>query len=240
MLSLFVPYRPNRQQILNDFIQSYCSFYPECFIYIIEQSDDDPFKRGQLANVMFNELVRKGENVENIAFVDIDLRLYDRIDFENLLAVNKTFTKIDLCEFISIGEYTTSTTKPYFLTGTQLTGGITLFTKKMFEDCNGFSNVYVGWGCEDSDFLLRNPGYKHENNTIFHLEHKREKNHKTLNRNIQLLKNRTDPSFDGYRQTTVQNTINIELLPNVFHYKFSNIGVIPNFKYKKCFESVLC
>lgn len=239
MLSIFCPYR-NRPVMFTDFIADYSKLYPEAMIYMIEQDDNTPFKRGQLANVMFNELVRTNCPLDNIAFIDNDLRLYDRLDFEGMLNRNQVvtvpFDRIETYEYISVGHYVPSSTKSYFLTGDQITGGITLFSKDMFVQCNGFSNVYVGWGCEDSDFMFRNPKAKHEHNTILHLEHKRKNVNKVLARNLSILqKRRTVPSFDGCVQTTFESVSSVQIRTNVFHYKFKYIGVVSDFKYKNYF-----
>ena len=237
MLSIFCPYR-NRDSIFRDFIEHYEFMFPQALIYMVEQDDNEPFKRGQLANVIFNILLSEGKKLENIAFVDIDLRLQGRIDFEGILERNRCvtvpFNKIETYNFIENGKYETTGQKSYFLSGDKVTGGITLYTKSMFEDCKGFSNVFYGWGCEDSDFLLRNPKNKHEGNTILHLEHLRDKkNHSYIGRNVKILEGqRTDPNFDGFKETTVKSYTRQSITDRSFHYKVQYIGVIEGFRYE--------
>ena len=240
MLSIFCPYR-NRPALIDDFIHDYSYLFPTAKIYIVEQADNQPFKRGQLANVIFNELLKLKEPLENIAFIDIDLRLSGFVDFEGMLERNKVvtvpFDKIELYDFKGLGKYEWTGQKSYFLEGNHLAGGITLYTKEIFEKCNGFSNVYVGWGCEDSDFLLRNPNHKHEHNTIIHLEHKRENVKKVLARNSNILQcKRSDPQKDGYRQTLVKESSCLKLSDQAYHYKVKNIGVTSDFEYMEYFN----
>lgn len=238
MLSIFCPYR-GRESFFHDFIYSYSKLYPDACIYMAEQIDDDPFKRGQLANVLFNQVLKDGGRLETILFADVDLRLFERIEFEEMMDRNKTITvpfdKIELYDLIRTGLYKPCGKPSYFLSGNKLTGGLSVYSKEMFEKCCGFSNVYVGWGCEDSDFLLRFDRVAHEHNTIFHLEHPRErKNHSYINRNVAILdKKRTDPKFDGFGETIVRDIQRIELSPKIVHYKVSGIGTPEDFKYKQ-------
>ena len=37
----------------------------------------------------------------------------------------------------------------------EYTGGVTAVTSDQFHSLNGFSNLYLGWGCEDEDFYVR-------------------------------------------------------------------------------------
>jgi hypothetical protein len=239
MLSIFCPYR-GRDFIFEDFIWFYSLMYPKATIYMIEQDDPDQFKRGQLANIAFNEIMRKQKPLENIAFIDIDLRPLVPIDFEEILKKNNTvtvpFDRIELYKFAGVGRYVPLDTPSYFLKGVQLTGGLTLFTRTLFEKCCGFSNVYIGWGCEDSDFILRNPNRKYEKNPLFHLEHHREVPKRIINRNSNILKfKRTNPLLDGYKQTKVERVEWVTLAERIFLCKVHNIGVVPGFQYMNYF-----
>ena len=37
----------------------------------------------------------------------------------------------------------------------EYTGGVAAVTSDQFSALNGFSNLYLGWGCEDEDFYIR-------------------------------------------------------------------------------------
>ena len=37
----------------------------------------------------------------------------------------------------------------------EYTGGVAAISSHQFRAINGFSNLYIGWGCEDEDFYIR-------------------------------------------------------------------------------------
>ena len=37
----------------------------------------------------------------------------------------------------------------------EYTGGVAAITSDQYQAINGFSNLYLGWGCEDEDFYVR-------------------------------------------------------------------------------------
>ena len=37
----------------------------------------------------------------------------------------------------------------------EYTGGVAALSSQQFRAINGFSNLYIGWGCEDEDFYIR-------------------------------------------------------------------------------------
>ena len=37
----------------------------------------------------------------------------------------------------------------------EYTGGVAAVTRDQYQALNGFSNLYLGWGCEDEDFYIR-------------------------------------------------------------------------------------
>lgn len=232
MLNIFCPYR-NREKIYEDFISHYRSFFPDSRIFMLEQADNRRFKRGQLMNAGFNGLIKSGMDFVNMLFVDLDIRLKYPISFESYLTShNKViipFNELLLYDFVSVGKYLPLKQKSYFLNAPD--GGVTLFTKDIFTKCNGFSNLYIGWGREDSEFVRRNQVVRIPNKMI-HLEHERHGEWKTLEfkRNDDNFKKGSDFRFDGFQQTTSEFSVK-EISPGVFHCKISNIFVTPDYIY---------
>lgn len=233
MLNIFCPYR-NRKSFFEDFKVHYRKHYPRARIYMLEQADDSLFKRGQLMNVAFNHLERLFLPTDTMLFIDVDIRLKYRIDFEELIRLHRSvvipFNKLDLYGFKGVGNYVCLNRPTYFLSTPD--GGVTLFTKDIYQQCNGFSNLYIGWGREDSDFVRRNKVVRLPNEMI-HLEHERhnEWNTDAFKKNDRNFKKGTNPTQDGTKQTTGK-FIMWEPAKNIFHCQISNISVVSDFAYK--------
>lgn len=233
MLSIFCPYR-GRKTFYDDFIVHYRNAYPTAKIYMLEQADDTAFKRGQLMNTAYNNLATAEIPMENMLFIDVDIRLLYPIDFEGLLAKHKTivipFNQLCLCEFQRIGKYMRTNKPSYFLNAPD--GGVTLFTSDMFWECNGFSNLYIGWGREDSDFVRRG-NITRVPNEMIHLEHARHSEWKSdaFKRNDANFKLVSKKMLDGRLQTTCDWSM-VEIKSGIFHCRISNISVINDYVYK--------
>jgi len=233
MLSIFCPWR-GRLHLVNDFVNHYALQYPNARIYMLEQSDTTLFKRGQLMNVAFNNLTKLNEPLDNILFIDLDIRLVSKINFEHLLATHKTVTipynTLLLYNYDKTGAYVPAKKKSYFLDTPD--GGVTLFTVDMFKKCNGFSNLYIGWGREDSDFVRRNAVTRLAGSLI-HLEH--ERNQEWLKKEFEInndnFVSHCDFTLDGFAQTTADFTIK-KIQSNIYHCKIKNISVSDNYIYK--------
>ena len=233
MLSIFCPYR-NRKHFYDDFINHYLSKFPTAKIYMLEQFDDNLFMRGQLMNSIFIYLLKENIDVSNMLFVDLDIRMVNDIDFEGLLNQYKTvvipYNELLLYTYEVDGTYVPENKKSYFLD--EPDGGVTLFTKEMFIKCNGFSNLYIGWGREDSDFVRRNVITRVPNKMI-HLAHTRNQEwlSDAFKRNDANFSNQTDFLYDGYTQTVAKFRIK-EIASNVYHCKIRDISVSKDYKYK--------
>lgn len=234
MLSIFCPYR-DRPIFYKDFLLHYRNYYPLSNIYMLEQDDAALFKRGQLMNVGYNHLLENDIPMDDILFLDVDIRLKYRIDFQGLLEEHKTltipFNHLSLANLGSNGAYILLNEPSYFLDKPD--GGVTLFTKDIFMECNGFSNLYIGWGREDTDLLRRVKKITRVPNDMIHLEHKRLIGCEStaFKRNLHICDENLDFMLDGFRQTTA-NVVMEEVEENIYHLKIKNIGVVEDYVYK--------
>ena len=134
-VGIIVPYR-NRWEhytIFKKHIERYLFLKKyEYSLIIIEQDNARAFNRGKLCNIGFLEA--KSQGCSHVVFHDIDM-LPLEIDYSysdhpvHLISEDLPFDS-------------------YF-------GGITLFPTDQFEQINGFSNLYWGWGFEDDDLRYR-------------------------------------------------------------------------------------
>ena len=110
-------------------------------LIIVEQDDALLFNRGMLLNIGFK--YAKKLKCNYVVFHDVDMLPVD---------VDYSYSDIPLhlaTNFISEeGEKERVIFDTYF-------GGVTLFPMKDFEEIDGYSNKYWGWGYEDDDLLFR-------------------------------------------------------------------------------------
>ena len=141
-LAIVVPYR-NRQAHLQLFVPYLQEYFRHdkldrripYAIHVVEQADDLPFNRGQLANAAFRMI---GDEADYLCIHDVDLMpLWADYAFPMHPA--------RLCLH---GRPAPEKTRIYF-------GGVTALSMADFERVNGFSNHYWGWGYEDHDLRLR-------------------------------------------------------------------------------------
>jgi len=135
-LGIIVPYR-NRYQQLSTFrrnIKKYLSDKDLKYeLIVVEQDDSKAFNRGKLLNVGF--IYAKKLKCDYVVFHDVDM-LPIEVDY--------SYSDIPLhmaTDFVETEEFKRIVFDEYF-------GGVTLFPKNMFEQINGYSNKYWGWGYE--------------------------------------------------------------------------------------------
>ena len=141
-LAIIVPFR-DRQDHLDIFVPHMHEFLKDkgidYTIFIAEQKDDRPFNYGKLCNVVTKEI---GEEYTYFAFHDIDmLPISDECDYGYPDSPTHLATKVQVHE----------NKLPY----PQYFGGVILINREDFEEANGYSNEYWGYGFEDLDLLFR-------------------------------------------------------------------------------------
>lgn len=143
-LGVIVPYR-NRYEHLEEFKTNIVSYLEskniDFEIIIVEQDDSKLFNRGMLLNIGFK--YAKDMDCDYVVFHDVDMLPID-VDYSYSDIPLHLSTNFELEE----GEKERTIFDEYF-------GGVTMFPVKMFEDIDGYSNKYWGWGYEDNDLLLR-------------------------------------------------------------------------------------
>ena len=141
-LAIIVPFR-DRQDHLDVFVPHMHEFLKDkgidYTIFIAEQTDDRPFNYGKLCNVVTKEI---GEEYTYFAFHDIDmLPISDDCDYSYPYEPTHLSTNVEAHE----------NKLPY----PQYFGGVVLINREDFENANGYSNEYWGYGFEDLDLLRR-------------------------------------------------------------------------------------
>jgi len=141
-LAIIVPYR-DRQEHLDVFVPHMHEFLKDkgidYTIFIAEQTDDRPFNYGKLCNIVTKEV---GEEYTYFAFHDIDmLPMNDECDYGYPESPTHLATNVEAH----------NNELPY----PQYFGGVVVISREDFENANGYSNEYWGYGFEDLDLLYR-------------------------------------------------------------------------------------
>ena len=143
-LGVVVPYR-NRYEHLQEFKKSITEYLEskniDFEVIVVEQDNAKLFNRGMLLNIGFKHA--KDLGCDYVVFHDVDMLPID-VDYSYSDVPLHLSTNFELEE----GEKERTIFDEYF-------GGVTMFPVKMFEDIDGYSNKYWGWGYEDNDLLLR-------------------------------------------------------------------------------------
>jgi hypothetical protein len=144
-LGIIVPYR-NRYDHLEEFKKSIVEYldsnsYKNYVIIIVEQDDAKLFNRGMLLNIGFKEAKEQG--CDYVVFHDVDM-----------LPINVDYSYSDKPLHLSTDFILEEGEKPRTIFD-EYFGGVTLFPIDKFEEVDGYSNKYWGWGYEDDDLRLR-------------------------------------------------------------------------------------
>lgn len=141
-LAIIVPYR-DREEHLNTFVPHMHEFLDgkgiDYDIFIAEQADDRPFNYGKLCNAVVKEI---DAEYNYFCFHDIDmLPMTDECDYSYVDEPTHLANDVEAHN----GEL------PY----PQYMGGVLLINREDFENSNGYSPEYYGYGFSDLDLLYR-------------------------------------------------------------------------------------
>ena len=147
-LGIIVPYRDRYFDLVKfkSHITEYLSDSGiDYSLIIVEQDDAKSFNRGKLLNI--GTIYAKKLGCDYVVFHDLDM-LPEEVDY------SYSDTPLHLAtNLIGTKDFKRIVFDQYF-------GGVTLFPIKTFEEINGYSNNYWGWGYEDDDLLYRCKYYK--------------------------------------------------------------------------------
>lgn len=150
-VAILVPYR-NREEHLKMFLNHIHPFLQKQNLYykifVIEQKDNKEFNRGKLFNIGFVEAL-KDKPFPCFIFHDVDLI---PLNLNNIYAC----TKYPRHMSSSVDKYR------YKVPYDRYFGGVLSILTHQFQEVNGFSNKFYGWGGEDDDFFnrVRNVGFR--------------------------------------------------------------------------------
>jgi len=143
-VALVIPYR-NRLSQLTVFLRN---LHPmlrrqelHYRIYLVNQTDPNPFNRAMLFNVGFMEAM-KDHNWTCVIFHDVDLIPEDDRNVYRCAADPRHMS-------VAVDKF------GYKLPYATIFGGATALTPEQFRQLNGFSNMFWGWGGEDDDMAAR-------------------------------------------------------------------------------------
>lgn len=143
-IAIIIPYRDRDEHlafllsVLHPMLQRQMLHYT---IYVIEQLHPEVFNKAALMNAGVREIERVAK-FDCYIFHDVDMiPLHDHNFYTCTEMPRHIGSHVDKFNF----------TLPY----TQLFGGVTGFTPGQFDQVNGYSNLYYGWGGEDDDMFSR-------------------------------------------------------------------------------------
>eukprot|EP00445_Apocalathium_hangoei_P058412 CAMPEP_0204096206 /NCGR_PEP_ID=MMETSP0360-20130528/191819_1 /ASSEMBLY_ACC=CAM_ASM_000342 /TAXON_ID=268821 /ORGANISM="Scrippsiella Hangoei, Strain SHTV-5" /LENGTH=954 /DNA_ID=CAMNT_0051045541 /DNA_START=50 /DNA_END=2914 /DNA_ORIENTATION=- len=152
-IALIVPFRDREAHLqrFRDRINSHVDAWNQkgirhdWTVYVVEQFDNDLFNRGYLFNVGFRgameHATRSGKPYDCVVMHDIDTLPEAGVDYGWCLWPNQLSGEIECCSWSA----------PY----PDNVGGVVSLSPAHWNQINGFSNEYDGWGGEDDDLYLR-------------------------------------------------------------------------------------
>ncbi|GFR87206.1 beta-1,4-galactosyltransferase 1 [Elysia marginata] len=110
-------------------------------MFVVEQFGNDTFNKGRIMNAAFREALKLFD-FQCVAFHDVDLVPEDDRNIYSCIEMPKHMS-------VGIDKF------DYRLTYDELVGGVLMFRTEHFQQVNGYSNMYWGWGGEDDDMYRR-------------------------------------------------------------------------------------
>lgn len=143
-VNIIVPYR-NRHTQLYVFLHYLHRFLMrqeiDYRIVIVEQSQEKMFNRGKLFNIGFREMEQRYP-ADCYVFHDVDLI---PINLNNIYACSNK--PRHMCSALDVFDFQVPYQRSF--------GGVVALTKRQFQNVNGYSNSFFGWGGEDDEFFFR-------------------------------------------------------------------------------------
>lgn len=208
-MCVLVPYR-DRESHLEVFLNEVPKYLDttgiDYSIKILEQTKDGLFNKGSL----FNVGVSLNPNFNYYVLHDVDL-IPEKVDY--------SYSRNPLCLLTHCKDHPLFT-KPNFKSSVYHSGGVVLVSKEVYAKVNGFSNKFLGWGCEDDDFRgrLSRSGYKlnYRPNCWFRgLPHEHGKERESYLKNLLLLKGRRDYRLDGLNSVSYKINSSTNIKTNI-------------------------
>ncbi|RVE45462.1 hypothetical protein evm_009897 [Chilo suppressalis] len=111
-------------------------------IFVVEQSGKELFNKGRLFNVGYVEAMKLGK-WDCMVFHDVDM-----LPMSKHIMYSCPVWPRHMCGTVVDSEKSVSTFHTFF-------GGVSSMSTKQFASVNGYSNLYWGWGGEDTDMFWR-------------------------------------------------------------------------------------
>lgn len=228
VVSFIIPNRGGKDLgiVIDNINKVYSSINKE--IIVVEQADNRPFMRGQLYNVG-----AKYATGNYLALTDNDIFHLRELPLFLIYSVEKC--PLVCFKYITQLLYNAGNVRilnteerPYGF------GAFTFLSLSDFFRVNGFSNLYIGWGAEDKDFITRFDKYIRIPQNLGHLQHPKRNNANPMNTRINhdYLKSASARSclLDGVKQTTFR-LVDERRVGNVLYVSVDSISVVDNFAY---------
>ena len=161
-VAIMIPYR-DRESHLATFLRYMHPFLMkqniEYTILVINQTDSAPFMRGLLFNAGYltaNHVLPFTPDcfiLHDVDHIPERQALYYRCSSHGVLHLGNIII-IRIVNHCLISAQSVDRFR-YQLFMLEYTGGVAAITSDQYQAINGFSNLYLGWGCEDEDFYVR-------------------------------------------------------------------------------------